>query len=50
MECVHRADEYLEEVKTQMEEMYDIAAEAIRKRKNVDDDDDDSDDDGLIIA
>ena len=54
MECVHRADTYLEEVKTQMEEMYDIAAASIRRRKEktIDDDDDDDDggDGGLIIA
>ena len=49
MECVNRADAYLEEVRAQMEEMYDIAAAAVRKRRTVDDDDDD-DDDGLIIA
>jgi len=50
MECVNRADAYLEEVRAQMEEMYDIAAAAVRKRRAVDDDDDDDDDDGLIIA
>ena len=50
MECVTRADEYLEEVRAQMEEMYDIAAAAVRKRRAVDEDDDDDDDDGLIIA
>ena len=50
MECVNRADAYLEEVRAQMEEMYDIAAAAVRKRRTVDDDDDDDDDDGLIIA
>jgi hypothetical protein len=50
MECVNRADEYLEEVRAQMEEMYDIAAAAVRKRRAVDEDEDDDDDDGLIIA
>ena len=30
-ECVNRADAYLEEVRAQMEEMYDIAAAAVRK-------------------
>jgi hypothetical protein len=50
MECVNRADEYLEEVRAQMEQMYEIAAAAVKSRRaNVDDDDED-DDDGLIIA
>ena len=54
MECVHRADDYLAEVREQMEEMYKIATASLGYRKgrtNVDDDDDDDDDDaGLIIA
>ena len=54
MECVHRADDYLAEVREQMEEMYKIATASLGYRKgrtNVDDEDDDDDDDaGLIIA